>query len=47
MLEYSIEEIKQEESWELDGDFREAVEDNWAVVIRLSSQMKEKVLKLY
>ena len=46
MLEFSIGEIKAEEGWQEDADFVEAVEDNWKVVVRLSRQMKEAVLKL-
>ncbi len=47
MLEFSTEEIKSEENWQDDPDFQEAVEDNWAVIVRLSADMKEKVLRLY
>ena len=40
MLLFTIEEIKKEEEWEKDGDFREAVEENWGVLINFSGKMK-------
>jgi L-rhamnose isomerase len=47
MLEYSINEIKSEEKWEEDPDFKEAVEEDWKVIVRLCKEMKEKILRLY
>jgi hypothetical protein len=46
MLEFTIEEIKGEEGWEQDGDFRDAVEENWGVLVKFCQKMKEKILKL-
>ena len=47
MLDQTITEIKEEEEWEKDPDFKEAVEDDLAVIIRMSAEMKEKVLWLF
>lgn len=46
MLEFTISEIKKEEDWEKDGDFTDAIEENWSVLIKFCGQMKEKILRL-
>ena len=45
-LQFTIDEIKKEEDWEKDGDFREAVEDNWKVLFRFCEEMRENIVKL-
>lgn len=40
MLQFSIKEIQSEDNWEGDADFTEAIEDNWAAIIRLTCDMK-------
>lgn len=47
MLEYSIEEIKGEENWDEDEDYKEAIEENWACIVRLCGEMMEKILRLH
>ena len=47
MLIFSNDAMQEEQGWEADMDFREAIEDNFTIMLRLSQEMKEWIVQIF